>query len=138
LPFLIAVFQVFRDGLANGSLNLVYPFISRPEVINTMSLGFLDLSRRSIVLAVLAGAAQYWQSKMMITKRPTEKTAVAKDEDMMTIMNKQMLYMMPVFTVFIALSFPAGLSLYGLITPVLTALQQIYIFRKQKSQEMVV
>jgi len=137
LPFLIAVFQVFRDGLANGSLNLVYPFITKPEAINTISLGFLNLSQKSIALAILAGAAQFWQSKMMMTKRPVEKTPAAKDEDMMTIMNKQMLYMMPVLTVFIAISFPAGLSLYWLVTTVLTALQQIYIFKKRDTKNII-
>ncbi len=138
LPFLIAVFQVFRDGLGNGSLNLVYSFISKPETVNTISLGFLNLSDKSIPLAVLAGLAQYWQSKMMITKRPPQKTVGAKDEDMMAIMNKQMLYMMPILTVFISMSFPAGLSLYWFITTVLTGLQQLYLFRKDEVREKII
>jgi len=135
LPFLIAVFQVFRDGLSNGSLDLVYSFIAKPETVNTISLGFLNLSAKNIPLAVLSGLAQYWQSKMMITKRPSPKSDGAKDEDMMAIMNKQMLYMMPVLTVFIAMSFPAGLSLYWFITTVLTGLQQLYLFRKHDSDK---
>jgi YidC/Oxa1 family membrane protein insertase len=71
-PFLIAVFYVFRDGLSvdGQSLELVYDFISRPESLNPMSLGMFDLSKASPVLAVLAGAAQYWQAKMMLAKRP--------------------------------------------------------------------
>ena len=138
LPFLIAVFQVFRDGLSNGSLDLVYSFISKPETVNTISLGFLNLSAKSIPLAVLAGLAQYWQSKMMITKRPQQKIAGAKDEDMMAIMNKQMLYMMPILTVFISMSFPAGLSLYWFVTTVLTGLQQLYLFRKDEVKEKII
>ena len=131
LPFLWAVFRVFRVGLSDGSLNLLYSFVHRPDVINTISLGFLDLSKRSIALAVLAGLAQFWQSKMLITKRPAIKSAVAKDEDMMTIMNKQMTYFMPILTVFIGLSFPGGLALYWFVTTVLTALQQLYLFRQK-------
>lgn len=132
LPFLIAVFRVFRNGFGNGALDLVYPFISRPESINTITLGFFDLSQRSIILAVLAGAAQFWQSKMMVTKPPAIKTPGAKDENMMSMMNKQMMYMMPAFTVFIALSFPAGLALYWFITTVLTGIQQKYLFGKKE------
>jgi YidC/Oxa1 family membrane protein insertase len=130
-PFLLAVFQVFRDGFNQRSQNLIYPFISRPETINTMSFGFLDLSQRSIALAILAGLAQFWQAKMLMTKRPPIKTPGAKDEDMMAIMNKQMLYFMPIMTVVIGMSFSGGLALYWFITTVLTALQQLYLFKKQ-------
>ena len=85
LPFLLAVFRVFRDGFANSSLNLVYPFITRPEAINTISLGFIDLSARNIPIAVLAGVAQFWQAKMMVTKKAEIHTEGSKDEDMMAI-----------------------------------------------------
>ncbi|MFA5359814.1 MAG: YidC/Oxa1 family membrane protein insertase [Patescibacteria group bacterium] len=132
LPFLWAVFMVFRDGLSGQSLNLVYSFIYQPEVINTMSLGFVNLAERNVVLAVLAGLAQFWQAKMMITKRPEVQGGGAKDEDMMAIMNKQMVYMMPALTVFIGLSFPGGLALYWLVTTLLTALQQLYLFKQKE------
>ena len=130
LPFLFAVFRVFSNGFGNGSLDLVYPFIERPEVINQIAFGFLDLSKSNIVLALMAGAAQFWQSKMMMSKRPAVKSPGAKDEDMMAIMNKNMLYFMPAITVFVAMSFPAGLALYWFMTTLLTALQQLYLFRK--------
>ena len=134
-PFLIAVFQVFRDGFNHGSQNLIYPFIERPEVINTVAFGFLDLSERSIVLAVLAGLAQFWQSKMLMTKRPPVKNEGSKDEDVMAIMNKQMLYFMPAMTIFIGMSFSGGLALYWFVTTLLTALQQLFLFRKQKQPD---
>jgi YidC/Oxa1 family membrane protein insertase len=130
LPFLIAVYQVFRTGLTKGSLDLVYPFIQRPEVINVISLGFLDLSKPNIVLAVLAGAAQFWQAKMMITKKAPTNNKGALDENMTAMLNKQMLYFMPAFTVFIGISLPGGLTLYWFVVTVLTALQQIFIFNK--------
>lgn len=130
MPFLFAVFKVFSNGLTNGSLDLVYPFITKPEMINTVSFGFINLAERNVVFAVLAGLAQFWQSKMLVSKRPDIKTEGAKDEDMASIMNKQMTYFMPIMTVFIGLSFPGGLSLYWLVTTVLTGLQQKYIFNK--------
>ncbi|MBI2459513.1 MAG: membrane protein insertase YidC [Parcubacteria group bacterium] len=132
LPFLWAVFMVFKAGLSGQSLNLVYHFIYRPEFINTMSLGFINLAKPNAVLAVLAGLAQFWQAKMLTVKRPEIKTSGAKDEDMLAIMNKQMLYLMPALTVFIGLSFPGGLALYWLVTTLLTALQQLYLFRRKE------
>jgi len=132
LPFLLAVFRVFRNGFNNSSLDLVYSFINKPEVINSISLGFVDLSaKNNIYLAVAAGLAQFWQTKMMMTKRPAKKTPGAKDEDMMAIMNKQAMYFMPLLTVFIAYTFPAGLALYWLTTTLLTVFQQLYIFKKE-------
>ncbi len=137
LPFLWAVFRVFRDGLNGASLALVYPFITRPETINHISFGLVDLSKPNVVLAVLAGLAQFWQAKMMTTKRAEIKNGAAKDEDMMAIMNKQMLYIMPVLTVFIGITLPGGLSLYWFTLTMLTALQQLYIFKKKSKEQQL-
>lgn len=131
LPFLWAVYRVFSAGIQNN-LELVYSFIQRPEVINTISFGFVDLAEKNVYLAVLAGAAQFWQAKMMSTKRPLIKTEGSKDENMMAIMNKQMLYIMPVMTVFIGLSLPGGLTLYWFVITLLTALQQLTTFKSGK------
>ncbi len=134
LPFLLAVFRVFRNGIENN-LSLVYPFIETPESINNMWLG-INLAERSIFLAVLAGAAQFWQAKMMMAKKPKIKTKGSKDENMAAIMSKQMVYFMPVITIFIGLTLPGGLTLYWFLITLLTALQQVVIFKqKQKNKE---
>ena len=136
MPFLFAVFRVFRDGFENGSMDLIYSFVARPEAINYISFFGTDLSQKNVIIAVLAGVAQFWQTKMMMTKKPAIKSAGSKDENMAAIMNKQMLYFMPIFTIFIGMSFPGGLALYWLATTVLTALQQMFLF-KQKKVEVV-
>ncbi len=131
-PFLIAVFQVFRTGLANGSFDLLYPFITNPGTLNPMAFGFLDVAQKSIVIAVLAGAAQFWQSKMMMAKNKTK----GKQSAFASSMTKQMVYMMPLFTVFIGASLPAGLTLYWFLTTLLGALQQKVIFNKMDRKEV--
>lgn len=131
MPFLFAVFRVFRDGL-DKNLELVYSFIDKPETIDYMSFGFIDLAEKNVYFALLAGVAQFWSSKMMMAKRPAIKSKGAKDENMMAIMNKQMLYFMPVFTVFIGLQFPGGLTLYWLVTTILMAFQQMYLLRDKE------
>ena len=129
-PFLIAVFQVFRTGLINnGQLDLLYPFIGNPGFINPISFGLVDLSQKNLYLAVLAGLAQFWQAKMMMTQKPAVKGAASKDENMMATMNKQMVYFMPIITVVIGMSLPGGLMLYWLTTTFLMVLQQYFIFR---------
>lgn len=130
LPIFLALFYVLRDGLAGDGLQSLYSFVKHPGSINPVSLRLFDLSERSIVLAVLAGAAQFWQAKMMQVKRPpTEAGTGGKDENMMAMMNKQMLYVMPVLTVVFGLQFPAGLAWYWFLSTLLTALQQLIVFR---------
>ena len=131
LPFLFAVFRVFRDGFGENSLDLIYSFIATPETINTISLGFVDLAKTNPYIAVAAGAAQFWQAKMMMAKKPAIKTPGAKDENMMAMMNKQMVYFMPILTVVIGMSFPGGLALYWLVTTLLTGAQQAWLFQKK-------
>lgn len=134
LPFLIAVFQVFRTGLNSASLELLYPFIQNPGQLNSISFGFIDLAKPNVILAVLTGAAQFWQTKMLSTKRPPKAMPGSKDEDMMAVMNKQMLYFMPILTVIIGVSLPAGLVLYWLVMTLLTVLQQLVMFKKKKPE----
>ena len=127
LPFLIAVFHVFRTGVDSASLEMLYSFVPNPGSLNPVSFGIINLAQPNLILAVLTGAAQFWQSKMLITKRPP-KVPGAKDEDMMALMNKQMVYFMPIITVVIGAGLPAGLILYWLVMTILTAFPQLLIF----------
>ncbi|MBI3626588.1 membrane protein insertase YidC [Candidatus Uhrbacteria bacterium] len=125
LPIFYAVYRVFRDGLKSVNGALLYPFIANPGHLST-----------------LAGAAQFWQTRMLLVKRPPrEATATgvkgAKDEDTMAMVNKQMMYIMPVMTIFIGVSLPSGLSLYWLITTLISVAQQ-HLILKPKSPKVVV
>src|SRR3989344_4893812 len=48
------------------------------------------------------------------------------------MMNKQMLYFMPVFTIIIGAQFPAGLALYWLLTTLLSVAQQYLVLGRAK------
>jgi YidC/Oxa1 family membrane protein insertase len=132
LPIFIALYWVLQAGLASNHFELLYPFVKNPGHINTMTLWLIDLSKASVVLAALAGLAQFWQAKMMMTKQPPKSAgAGGKDEGMAAMMNKQMLYVMPVMTFAIGFTLPAGLSLYWFFSTILTALQQKVVFQRQ-------
>ncbi len=138
LPVFIGLYRALRVGLSSQELNLLYPFVPNPGTIHTMMFGFLDLAKPQIVLAVLAGAVQFWQSWQILRKPspttppPSEvaNTDGAKDEGMAAAMNKQMMYVMPIVTVFIGISLPGGLTLYWLIMSLLTVAQQAFFLRK--------
>ena len=140
LPILIALYRVLLVGLSNEAKYSLYSFVPDPGVINGMFLGILDLSKPAIILAVIAGIFQYFQAKMLQTRRPPasiRNKEGAKDEDMMATMNKSMLYFMPAITIIIGASFPGGLALYWVVVTLLSILQQYMIFnRDEKPKEI--
>lgn len=134
LPFFFAVFTVLKTGLQKD-LGLVYSFIAKPETFNVVSFGFMDLSKPVVYLAVLAGLAQFIQSKMMLAKQKkaniNKKTGTegSVEESMSNIMNKQMTYILPIMTVVIGVSLPGGLTLYWFTFTLLTILQQFLVLK---------
>ncbi len=132
-PILIAVYQVFRVGMTSASLP-VYSFIHNPGTLNIMAFGILNLAKSNYVLAIITGIFQYLQMKILTDNQPAKqlvKQKGAKDENMMTIMNKQMKFMMPALTVFIGLTLPSGLMLYWLINVLGTIVEQQIVFKKK-------
>lgn len=138
-PFLIAVYQVFRHGLQSQGFENLYPFVANPGTINHISFGLIDLAKPSYALAVLAGLAQFWQTRMLIAKKPPvidhKEIKGAEDEKALAAMNKQMVYFMPIITIIIGVSLPAGLSLYWLLTTLLMALQQLWMFKRHEKKK---
>ena len=134
LPILFALYRVFWRGLQPGSLVNVYSFIPHPGQINPIFLGFMDLGKPSIALAIVTGITQFFQTKM--TNPRAQKTGEqtdnnkAKVSDFSNILQNQMLYLFPAFMVLILLKLPAALALYLIVTGLFTILQQYLIFKK--------
>lgn len=135
LPILIALYQVFLKGFDPARLSALYPFVSNPGAINPMFFSLLDLSLPSKILAILAGLAQFWQARMMAPKKPLPGAPKASDEYISQAMSKQMMYFLPVFTIFICWKLPAGLALYWVVTTLFTIIQQYAIMRPVRSNK---
>jgi len=133
LPIIIALYQVFLAGFDDGSLSSLYSFIPNPGSLNHSFLGILDLSlKKNIILAVLAGALQFYQSKMMLDEQ--KKVQAAPSNDFSANMSKQMTYTMPVVTVVISYTLPAGLALYWTVTNLISIIQQKQILGRKKTE----
>lgn len=132
LPFLFALYRVLQTGLGGAVPQLLYSFVENPGPLDPHFLG-MNLAKSSYVLAILAGAVQFWQTKLIQVKPPPSvvaKTPGAKDESVMAMVNKQMLYVMPVMTVVIGIGLPGGLALYWFVMSLLTVFQQILFMKK--------
>jgi len=111
----------------------LYGFIPDPGQIDPFFLNFLNLSQPSIILAVLAGIFQFFQTKMIMSatrQKPVE--AKRGGPNFSEMLQKQMLYFFPVFTVFILWKLPAVIGLYWLVTTVFSIFQQYLIFNKPR------
>ena len=125
LPILIALYQVFIRSLNGKELEGIYHFIQAPASINPVFLHFLNLSHTNYALAIAAGVLQYFQTKMMLPKNATQDATTK-------IMTYQTLYFLPVVTILLGLRFPAGLTLYWVITTLFGIAQQYYLLREEE------
>jgi YidC/Oxa1 family membrane protein insertase len=150
LPLLIALYQVFWKGFQEGQLGFLYSFVPNPGAINPMFLGLVNLTQPNIIFAVLAGVFQFFQSKMMMPARNASpaRNAVStagwhsdaggpqKNDQMAQfsgMMQKQMIYLLPLFTVFILWKLPAAVGVYWLVTTLFSIVQQYLIYRVRNS-----
>lgn len=122
-------------------------FVSRTEINGTVinpSFFWLDLTKpdRLFVLPILAAVSQLILSLMILpggetpnlvpddAKSKKKQEENKKEEDvaeMAAAMQKQMLFIMPVMTGFIAINFPSGLALYWVASTVLSVVQQYFV-----------
>ena len=82
-----------------------------------------------LILLLGSGVLQFLSAKMMmpaakIGEAVAEKTKKDKEDDMMSAMRTQSLYMMPAMTILIGCNFSMGLLLYWFITSALMMGQQ--------------
>ena len=146
LPILIALFKVFWKGFGPEELTTwLYNFIPHPGQIKTSFLGILNLSEPSVILAILAGISQFFQTKMLVpastkvsaglpasTKVSAGKPHQSKKgkPDFFQMMQKQMLYFFPILTVFILLTLPSAIGLYWITTIVFSIAQQYFSLKR--------
>lgn len=120
-------FQVHLDNL--------YSFVQHPEHVEKMFMGFLDLSTRSIPLAVVTAGLQYYQIKMMQKKNEKKDEAKpqsdSKTPDIANVMQKQMLIIIPMMVLFTGISFPSGMILYWFVSTLFSIVQQWFVMKDE-------
>lgn len=148
--------QIKIDGQMQPIANALYKNVGfiKTEHVNfeKTAFGFLDLTQKAIskdattnknvfniygiVLALLSGVLQYIQTKMM-TPKTVASAEGTKSDEITSAMNKQMLYIFPLMTVWIGLSFPIGLTLYWIISSILSIGQQAMILKSSEKENKI-
>jgi len=73
LPILFALYKVFWKGFQPEAMDMLYSFVPHQGAIDPTFLGIINLGEVSLVLAVLAGITQFFQTKMVTPKTPKSK-----------------------------------------------------------------
>jgi len=133
IPIIIALYRVFLNSSDIDTLFL-YPFIQMPAAVQTIFLGLIDLTKKSAALAILSGALQYFQTKMILSKPSGNVKQGASDFS--RIMSKQMLYFGPAISIIIFWSLPAALPLYWIVVTLMTLVQQYFIQKNQRKNAL--
>ncbi len=137
LPILIALYRVFFDGISLNE-NLLYSFVHYPETLNTLFLGIIDIAKKSIILAVLAGITQFIQIRISMPAfkaKPDDKTFKT---EMMKSMNMQMRYVMPVFIAFVAYTTSGAIALYLVVNNLVSIAQEIFIKKRINKESLAI
>jgi len=152
LPIIFALYWVFWKGLkvdpemvdqamlAAGQLktsllnqDILYSFISIPEVVRIKFLGLFDMTGKSIVIALIAGVSQYFQIKLSMPgggeKLSLSGTGSLKD-DLAQSMKFQMRYILPVFVFIFAYTISTAVALYWATSNIFTVVHELLVKRK--------
>lgn len=130
VPVLIALYWVFWQGFQPSQMIYLYNFIPNPGLINPFFLGIINLSQPNLYFAVLAAVLQFIQAKTAVVKEKTDK---GKKSDISKMMQKQMEYFLPFFTLIILFKLPSAIGLYWIVNTLFTIAQQ-YILTKRESK----
>ena len=135
IPIIIALWRVFLNIIKTVDKSSFYWFVMAPDQIQFMFLGLFDLSRRNVLLAIVAAALQYFQTKMIMPSS-AKATEGGPSTDFSRIMSRQMLYMGPVLSIIIFFNLPAAIPLYWTVVTLLTILQQYLIQKHDYGREI--
>lgn len=133
IVILIALYRVIFMAVNNGFQDYLYFFIPQVHKISLTIFNIFDLSKPSIVFAVLAAISQFISSYIMFKKtQPANQESLKKEgeENIAKVFSKQMIYIMPVFTLMIGLQFPGALVFYWFVMTVFNIFEINLIYNR--------
>lgn len=133
IPIIIALYLTVSPA---GSISLpainpdiLYSFVPNPETITMMFLGFMDITAKSLPLAVLAGVTQYFHARLAIpAPEPKVENAPADFKaDFARSMQMQMRYVMPIIIFVVAYTISAAIALYFTVSNIMAIFQEFLV-----------
>jgi len=143
IPIIFSLYYIFlKSGLPNIDATLLYSFVKIPATVSMNFLGLIDISKKSVILALLAAATSFWQMHLASKStndqsKPAFAKAAAGKEDFSQIMTKQMKYTMPLIVFFISWKISGVVALYWFVSNLVGVVQDAYVRRKMHKPSLV-
>ncbi len=138
LPILIGLYGVFlKSGLPEIDMTKLYSFVGIPSVIDMTFIGFVDISQKSILLAIIAGITTYFQISLANPTQAPDSQGVSQNE-IARVMQMQMKYFFPILMAFIAYTISSAVALYLITSNIFAIGQEYYIKNKYHKSTLVV
>ncbi|MDR3519775.1 MAG: YidC/Oxa1 family membrane protein insertase [Candidatus Pacebacteria bacterium] len=136
IPIIFALYYVFLKGIhfQNGVL---YSFVHIPAHMNMIFLGIVDIGKKSLLLAILAGVSQSLQAHFMPMPALSGGANPSFQDSFGKSMNMQMKYVFPFIVAFIAYNISGAVALYWITSNLFMVGQQIYIKKKVFTPNMI-
>ena len=131
IPIIFAMYQIFLH-VPEVNAALLYSFVTVPEHINTTFLGFLDITAKSLVLALLAAISTFFQFQIS-ARGQVQPKGNSFGDNLTRSMQTQMKYFFPVIVFFISYSISGVIALYWLTTNLFSIGQELFVRRKIKT-----
>ena len=136
--------NLLRTDGSKVNQDILYSFTPTIHRVNDLAFGFVNLTNPNYILAIATAIAQYYQIKMMQSNNATNKDKKVKTvkelskseevpsmQDFSAIISKQMVIFIPIMTLVVGFTFPAGLTLYWFVSTVFMITQQWFIMKKK-------
>ncbi|KND47984.1 MAG: YidC/Oxa1 family membrane protein insertase [Parcubacteria bacterium C7867-006] len=138
LPILIGLYRVFlKSGLPAINTTLLYSFVSAPVSVDMVFLHLINISQKSVILAVIAGITTYIQ--ITLASAPTTKgEKEVPQSDLQKAMSMQMKYFFPILMTFIAYTISSAVALYLITSNIFAIVQEMYIRKRYHKHTLVV
>lgn len=135
IPIIIALYLVFfREAFPEINTEILYSFITIPSTIDLSFLGFIDVTERSIVLALLAGITQFFQVRFALPAPGPRKENASLKDDMLRNMQIQMRFLLPVLITIFAYVVSAVIALYFITSNLFAIGQELYMRKTVKKK----
>lgn len=131
IPFIFALYQIFIHFTEINS-TLLYSFVTMPDHINTVFLGIVDITAKSIPIALLAAVSTFFQFQVSM-KGQTQSKGNSFGDNLTRSMQAQMKYFFPVIVFFISYKISGVIALYWLTTNLFSIGQELFIRKNIKT-----
>ncbi len=136
IPIVIALYYVFYGGgLPAIDAALLYSFVSVP--VPDMHLFGINILEKSLLLAILAGVAQFLQAHYAMPPAPPKTDTPSIGNDLARGMHMQMKYVLPVFMGFISYAVSGAVALYFITSSLFTVAQELVVRRSLAKTHLV-